>query len=554
MSNGLKSRGPRADSGRPGLTYLGSWCPANGSTPAFAGPDLLRAVPRVREPVHVVRDGASGALGLAPASEGDVQPAPGRYPVLATLPAHYPEWLGDRSFGQVHGARFPYIAGAMANGIATPRMVVAMARAGMIGFYGAGGLGLEQVDRGLFEIRDALGADAERLPWGSNLIHSPAEPELEQAVADLYLRRGVRRVSASAYMRLTPAVVRYAASGLSLDPSGAIRRTNHLFAKVSREEVARLFMAPPPQELLDALVRAGQLGREEASLAARLPLCEDITVEADSGGHTDNRPLTAILPVVMALRDRLVAGGQGRPIRVGAAGGLGSPPAVAAAFAMGAAYVLTGTVNQAAQESGLSAEGRALLAEAGVADVAMAPSPDMFELGVKVQVLRRGTLFSTRAARLYELYRSVESLEAIPDEERARLERELFQAPLEQIWHETREFFGSRSPAEVDRAGRDPRHRMALVFRWYLGRSSRWAIEGQAGRRLDYQIWCGPAIGAFNAWTAGSFLARPENRTVDQIARNLLEGAAVVTRAQQLRSYGVPVPAAAFDYRPRPLR
>ena len=38
-----------------------------------------------------------------------------------------------------------------------------------------------------------------------------------------------------------------------------------------------------------------------------------------------------------------------------------------------------------------------------------------------------------------------------------------------------------------------------------------------------------------------------------QIARNLLEGAAVITRAQQLRSYGVAVPSSAFDYRPRPL-
>ena len=38
---------------------------------------------------------------------------------------------------------------------------------------------------------------------GSNLIHSPNEPDLEAAVANLYIRRGVKRVSASAYMNLT---------------------------------------------------------------------------------------------------------------------------------------------------------------------------------------------------------------------------------------------------------------------------------------------------------------------------------------------------------------
>ena len=94
---------------------------------------------------------------------------------------------------------------------------------------------------------------------------------------------------------------------------------------------------------------------------------------------------------------------------------------------------------------------------------------------------------------------------------------------------------------------------MALVFRWYLGQSSRWAIQGLPERRLDYQIWCGPAMGAFNAWVQGSFLEPIAQRTVVQIALNLLEGAAAITRAQQLRSYGVPVAAEAFDFRPRPL-
>ena len=66
---------------------------------------------------------------------------------------------------------------------------------------------------------------------------------------------------------------------------------------------------------------------------------------------------------------------------------------MAAAFALGAAYVLTGSVNQLAVESGLSDDASAMLAQADLADVMMAPAADMFELGVKVQVLRRGTMF-----------------------------------------------------------------------------------------------------------------------------------------------------------------
>jgi len=61
-------------------------------------------------------------------------------------------------------------------------------------------------------------------------------------------------------------------------------------------------------------------------------------------------------------------------------------------------------------------------------------------------------------------------------------------------------------------------------------------------------------MGAFNDWTRGSFLEPPASRTVAQIGLNLLEGAAVIARAQQLRSAGVAVPAAAFHFRPRPLQ
>ena len=68
---------------------------------------------------------------------------------------------------------------------------------------------------------------------------------------------------------------------------------------------------------------------------------------------------------------------------------------------MGAAYVVTGSVNQACVESGTSPAVRQMLAEAEQADVAMAPAADMFEMGVKVQVLKRGTMFAMRAAKLY---------------------------------------------------------------------------------------------------------------------------------------------------------
>jgi PfaD family protein len=529
------------------------WRPAE-AAPAFSPAELGEAALAVRATTHVVRDTA-GRLGLGIGGEVLDASRNGHgetWELLASLPPLYPEWLGDRSFCEAHGTRFPYATGSMANGIASVRLVTEMARSGFLGFFGAAGLSLGRVETALEELRRDL--EPAGLPWGANLIHSPHEPALEEAVAGLYLERGVRRVEASAYMSLTPAVVRYAASGLVEEPSGRIRRRNHLFAKVSREEVAVRFLEPPPAGILRALVERGQLTAAEAGLAARLPLAEDVTAEADSGGHTDNRPLTALLPTLLHLRDRVAAErGYTRPVRIGAAGGLGTPSSVAAAFALGAAYVMTGSVNQACVESGLAPGGRDLLAGAGIADVIMAPAADMFEMGVTVQVLRRGTMFAVRARKLYELYRDHASFESIPAAERARVEKDLLRATFQEAWGSTRSFWAERDPRQVERADADPKHRMALVFRSYLGLSSRWAIAGQDDRRNDYQIWCGPAMGAFNSWVKGSFLEEPASRTAVQVARNLVEGAAAVTRAQQLRTFGLAVPPSAFDYRPRPL-
>jgi PfaD family protein len=528
-----------------GLSVIGEWS-SQGGVAHLTDKSLPAAIAAFRSPAFVVRDGPTGRVGAGARLNGS------GYPCLGILPALYPEWLGDRAFLEQHGLRFPYVAGAMARGIASEALVIAMARAGMLGFFGAGGLSPARVEQALVTLTETLGT---ALPWGCNLIHSPQEPDLESRIVALFLLYQVRRVEASAFMALTPAVVRYAFHGVTRDAAGQIQRVNHVFAKISRPEVAQHFMAPPPQALLDALVQSGELTADEATLARLLPVAEEITVESDSGGHTDNRPLGSLFPTIAQLRDELSALHRyTRPIRVGAAGGLGTPESVAAAFALGAAYVLTGSVNQSCREAGVSDDAKVLLARAELADMTMAPSADMFELGVKVQVLKRGTMFASRAAALYSLYTRFPALDAIPGDELARIEQQLFRQPVGAVWDDARKFFEVRAPHEIERAERDPKHKMALVFRSYLGRSSRWPIDGDADRRLDYQIWCGPAMGAFNAWVKGSFLEKPENRTVVQVALNLLEGAAYVTRAAQLRSYGVPVPAAAFVFRPRPLQ
>ena len=243
---------------------------------------------------------------------------------------------------------------------------------------------------------------------------------------------------------------------------------------------------------------------------------------------------------MLALKDEMTAQYQYQePLCVGLAGGIATPESTAAAFAMGAGYVLTGSINQACLESGTSPKVRQMLAATHQADVTMAPAADMFELGVKVQVLKRGTMFALRAAKLYELYRRYDRWKNVPSKQRETIERDYLRASFQEAWESTKNFFYQRDPKQVERAENNPRHKMALVFRSYLGQSSNWANAGDASRVIDYQIWCGPAMGAFNAWVQGSLLKEPANRKVVVVALNLLLGAAVVTRSLWLKSQGV---------------
>jgi trans-AT polyketide synthase/acyltransferase/oxidoreductase domain-containing protein len=214
------------------LSVLASPHTVDAPLPAFSPEEIAACVRRVREHVHIVADSTGRTLGLVsgPRPTGNV---------VGTLPPLYPEWLGGRTFCEAHGVRFPYVAGEMANGIATTQMVIAMARAQMLGFFGAGGLGFAQVEQAVGELAGTLAGTPN---WGVNLIHSPSEPELEYRVAKLLLRHGVPCVSASAFLGLTPAVVLCSAAGLTRDADGQITRRTRLFAKISRPEVAERFL------------------------------------------------------------------------------------------------------------------------------------------------------------------------------------------------------------------------------------------------------------------------------------------------------------------------
>ena len=67
---------------------------------------------------------------------------------------------------------------------------------------------------------------------------------------------------------------------------------------------------------------------------------------------------------------------------------------------------------------------------------------------------------------------------------------------------------------------------MALIFRWYFVQSMRLALAGDTSQKVNWQVYCGPSLGAFNSWVAGSDIEDWHNRHVDMIGERLMTATA----------------------------
>jgi trans-AT polyketide synthase, acyltransferase and oxidoreductase domains len=472
---------------------------------------------RIKVPGHT---NSNGAVRENIANQIPVKP-----PVRANSGPGIPmEKLGSEEFRRDYGSRYAYMAGAMYCGIASTQMVLRAARAGFMGFFGAGGLKFDKLEEAIRLFQSELGPDGK---YGMNLLSSVDDPKLEEATVALYLRHQVRFVEAAGYMQISPSLVQFRFSGCHRGPGGRPVVPRRVVAKVSRPEVAAAFMQPPSEAILKRLVAEGKLHALEADLARRIPISEDICVESDSGGHTDGGVALALFPSICKLRDEMMARyNYPKVIRVGAAGGIGTPVAVAAAFVLGADFVLTGSINQCSPEAGTSAAVKDILAGLDVQDTAYAPSGDLFELGARVQVVRKGTLFPGRANKLEQIYNQYESLDQIEKRTRAILEETYFKRSFEEVWRETKEYLARDKAGQIEEGERNPKRKMALVFKWYFAHTARAAIQGTPEEKVNYQIHCGPAMGAFNRYVKGTELEDWRTRHVDVIAERLMEGAA----------------------------
>lgn len=425
-----------------------------------------------------------------------------------------------QSFKAEFGLRHAYMAGAMYRGISSKEMVVALGKAQLLGSLGTGGMSLSEIEQSVQYIQNELKNGQN---YAINLLSNHVNPELEIQTVTQLLKQKVRIVEAAAFSHITPALVLFRLSGLEKN-DGKIICHNKIIAKLSRPEVAKAFMSPAPEDIVQKLCMEGLLTSKQAELGKRVPMSHDLCIEADSGGHTDQGVSFVLLPYMQRLRDDIV--NQYRydtPIRIGLAGGLGTPHAIAAALMMNADFVVTGSINQCTPESGAHDAVKDILQTITIQDTTYAPAGDMFEAGAKVQVLRKGTLFPTRANKLYMLYRHYNGIEDIPTSIRDQLETHFFKTSMHQIWEDTIHYFNQKNRhIEIEQAEATPQYKMALIFRRYFIHSMQVTLAGNLQFKSDFQVHTGPAMGAFNQWAKTTDLSDWRNRHVAVIAEQLM--------------------------------
>jgi len=248
------------------------------------------------------------------------------------------------------GLSIPVIAAPMAGGATTPAMVIAAARAGGIGFLGAGYKTSESLRAEISAVRDAS------IPFGVNVFAPNPVP-----------------ITVESYRRYAAAVQREADRfGLSL-PADPVDDDDAFGAKIdlllsSPVPIVSFTFGLPGAGVVRALQKAGTTvvqtvtSRQEAELAAAAG-ADMLAVQAGAAGGHSGTFTPDRTPEQVPIAELIAQVTAAVPVPVIAAGGLATPEDVAGVLRAGAVAAAVGTVLLRADESGASATHQAALTD-----------------------------------------------------------------------------------------------------------------------------------------------------------------------------------------------
>lgn len=119
-------------------------------------------------------------------------------------------------------------------------------------------------------------------------------------------------------------------------------------------------------------------------------------------------------------------------------------------------------------------------------------------------------------------------MDEIDEKVKNQIQEKYFKRSFDSIYEDCKTYFKAQGTGEIEKAEKNPKFKMALVFRWYFNYSAMLALTGKEESIIDYQIHCGPSLGAFNQRVKGTEIENWRNRHVDEIALKLLDETAEI--------------------------
>jgi PfaD family protein len=194
-----------------------------------------------------------------------------------------PKRLGNPVFQERYNCKWSYFAVSMYRGISSEELVITMGKANLLSFFGSAGFGLEELEEHIKNIQSGLG---DGKPYGMCLISNLDNPKKEIEQVELFVRYNIPVIEAAAYSTVTAPLVYCRIKGIYRQGERIIL-PRRIIGKCSNLRIAQMFLSPPPGEIVNDLLKAGLIDSEEAELSRFIPLADDLAIEADSGGHTN---------------------------------------------------------------------------------------------------------------------------------------------------------------------------------------------------------------------------------------------------------------------------
>ncbi|WP_144558024.1 ACP S-malonyltransferase [Shouchella miscanthi] len=420
--------------------------------------------------------------------------------------------MGDQKFCEDYNVVYPYVAGSMQKGISSPQLVSRMSQNGFLSFLGTASLKINEIEDIILDTKRLL---RDGQSFGCNLSANLHNPQKENEIIEIFLKYNINSIEASGFWAISSSLIKFRAKGLHRSESGKVIAKNKILVKLSRCETAVEFMSEIPQSLIDPLLKKGEITFDEAKMLEEVPIVDDICVMGDSGGESSLANLSLLLPTIVKLRNEASKENIfDRRIRIGAGGGIGTPEAASIAFILGADFVLTGSINQCTVEAKTSDLVKDILQNIDLHDLSYVPSANDLEVRGQTQVVKKGMFFPARANKLHDLLKQYKKVSEIDFKTKELIEERYLNEKIINII-QTNEHQSSSSR-------RTPKSQIQEVLKFYLKNTVQLAIKGEASQKVNFNIYCGPALGAFNRWIKGTELENWRNRNIDVIAKKLI--------------------------------